>query len=163
MAKNESSSIAKLAKSMLAIIFIVAASVGGTMLYNGTIQFGAVNAAGTENTASEQSAVLPSPIFTPLEPFTVTLRGERSNRILYVAITLRVPDEASRRTLVNYMPEVRDRILRKLAEQNAEQVQTVEGRAALVQILTRDLEAAYSPEPRGPTISAVLFTAFVVQ
>src|SRR3546814_17253367 len=65
--------------------------------------------------------------------------------------------------IMNYMPEVRDRILSRLAEQKPDYVQTVEGRNALVQLLTQDLEAPYLPQPRGPLINGVLFTAFVLQ
>src|SRR3546814_2761828 len=54
--------------------------------------------------------------------------------------------------IMNYMPEVRDRILSRLAEQKPDYVQTVEGRNALVQLLTKDLEAPYLPQPRGPLI-----------
>src|SRR5690606_27455505 len=106
---------------------------------------------------------LAKPIFTPLEPFTVTLRTEHGTRILYMAITLRMADETSRRLIVEFMPEVRDRILRKLAEQNAEQIQTPEGRARLVSLLSSELEQPYHPEPQGPRLTSVLFTAFVIQ
>lgn len=159
MAKNEPSAIAKLVKSMLAIILIVVASVGATLFLYDKIGNGSASAEATP----DKPAPLPTPIFTPLEPFTVTLRGDSSSRILYVAVTLRVADEDSRRMIVNYMPEVRDRILSKLAEQKPDYVQTAEGRAALVLALTKDLEAPYLPQPRGPLINGVLFTAFVIQ
>ncbi|UYO94973.1 flagellar basal body-associated FliL family protein [Pollutimonas sp. M17] len=159
MAKNEPSAFAKLIKSILAIVLIVVASVGTTLFLYDKIGGNTVDAEATP----EKPAPLPTPIFTPLEPFTVTLRGDTGNRILYVAITIRVADEDSRRMIVNYMPEVRDRILRKLSEQKPDYVQTAEGRTALVQALTKDLEAPYLPQPRGPLINGVLFTAFVIQ
>src|SRR3546814_764573 len=125
MAKNEPSAIAKLVKSMLAIILIVVASVGATLFL-----YDKISSNPTSVEASPDKPVpLPTPIFSPLEPFTVTLRGETSSRILYVAITLRVADEESRRMIMNYMPEVRDRILSRLAEQKPDYVQTVEGRS----------------------------------
>lgn len=159
MAKKEPGAFAKLIKSLLAIVLIVAASVGTTLfLYD---KMGGATA--SAEPTPEKPVNLPSPIFTPLEPFTVTLRGETGNRILYVAITLRLADEDSRRMIVSYMPEVRDRILRKLSEQKPEYVQTIEGRAKLVQLVAKDLEAPYQPQPRGPSIEAVLFTAFVIQ
>jgi flagellar FliL protein len=113
--------------------------------------------------AEAPPVALPNPIFTPLEPFTVTLRNEQTSRILYVAITLRVTDELSRRQLNQYMPEVRDRTLRLLAEQKADHVQTPQGRSELVNGLLAALKAPYAPHPTGPAIENVLFTAFVVQ
>lgn len=165
MPKNESSKIGQLVKSVLSIVLIVVASIGATLFYfdRSGIALG-LNTASAEVPAEQQPAApLPNPIFEPLEPFTVTLRNERGNRILYVAVTLRVPDETSRRMIVNYMPEVRDRILRDLSEQQADYIQTTEGRAALVRALTQTLQAPYAPQPTGPVITSVLFTAFVIQ
>lgn len=116
-----------------------------------------------EAQSAEKDAPLPAPIFAELEPFTVTLHGESRNRILYVAITLRLADTSSHKIVIDYMPEVRDRILKTLAAQGTEQVQSPEGRAALVVQLKSALEAPFTPQPTGPRVADVLFTAFVVQ
>lgn len=145
-------------KTILGVILIVAASVGATLFYS-TRAAPAVNA----ETRLSAPAPLPGPIFVPLEPFTVTLRNESITRILYVAITLRVADEESRHLLGTYMPEVRNRVLLELSTQSPVAVQTPEGRTQLATNLTKVLEAPYVPQPRGPSISNVLFTAFVVQ
>lgn len=147
-------------KSILAVLVIIGASVGATLLY--------ANQAGLARTTAEKPnepvpVILPDPIFLPLEPFTVTLRNSQTSRILYVAITLRLADQASSRQLSRYMPEVRNRVLSTLSEQSPQDVQTPDGRARLVQTLTRELQAPYQPEPLGPDVSSVLFTAFVVQ
>jgi len=160
MAKNEPQKIAKLVKSLAAIVLIVAASVGGTLFYSTRVGQTASSDKAAPEPKPETAA---KPIFTPLEPFTVTLRTERNNRILYVAITLRLEDEPSRRLIVEYMPEVRDRILRVLSEQKADHVQTPEGRASLVALIKEKIEEPYLPQPQGPGINAVLFTAFVIQ
>lgn len=159
MAKNQPSSIAKLLTTMLAIAFIVAASVGATLFYSSNTDF----ITSLVEKPEVKAEPLAKPIFTPLEPFTVTLRTDHGTRILYMAITLRMADETSRRLIVEFMPEVRDRILRKLAEQNAEHIQTPEGRARLVSLLSSELEQPYHPEPYGPRLTGVLFTAFVIQ
>lgn len=165
MAKSEPSKAFKMIKTMLAVIIIVAASIGGTLLYYKNTGFGQANAEFSESrpAVAEKAVPLPVPIFTPLEPFTVTVRNEQSQRILYVAITLRLANESSRRIVTEYMPEVRDRVLRKLSEQRPDHVQTPEGRQALVQILTSTLQDPYMPHNKGPDITSVLFTAFVVQ
>ncbi|SHI19046.1 flagellar basal body-associated FliL family protein [Pollutimonas bauzanensis] len=166
MAKSEPNKILKAIKTLFLVALIIAASVGATFLYYQQTGFGLANAEIPEEAipAARKAAVqLPAPIFTPLEPFTVTVRNEQTQRILYVAITLRMTDEASRRMVTEYMPEVRDRVLRKLAEQQPDRVQTPEGRQALVQSLSASLQEPYLPHNKGPDITSVLFTAFVVQ
>lgn len=150
-------------KILLAIVLIAAASIGATMFYYEKVGFEQANAETPQAQPVAKATPLPAPIFSPLEPFTVTIRNEQSQRILYVAITLRLTDEASRRLINEYMPEVRDRALRKLAEQTPDVVQTPEGRRALVQSLTASLQQPYLPHNKGPDITSVLFTAFVVQ
>ena len=160
MAKNKSNKASTVVKVALGVLLIVAASVAGTLFYYN--QMGS-SAATTNDITSQPPAVLSAPIFSPLEPFTVTLNDEAGGRVLYVAITLRVINEASHKIIQEYMPEVRDRVLRELATQNPEQVQTIAGREALVNKLTTILQQPYLPHTTGPQINSVLFTAFVVQ
>jgi len=152
----------KLLLWLLLIVLVIGASVAATYFFFQKTGLPIGNSQ-AETTASAPPVPLPSPIFAPLDPFTVTLRDERSTRILYIAITLRLVDEASRNMIHEYMPEVRDRVLRLLSVQNPAYVQTPEGRKKLVAELTQLLQQPYLPQPRGPEISAVLFTAFVVQ
>jgi len=104
------------------------------------------------------------PIFLPLEPFTVTLRDNDSlNRILYVEITLRTGDEASKLHLEQYMPEVRNRIITALSSYSPSFLQTNDGRATLAREIQVSLQEPYEPDPTKAKLSSVLFTAFVIQ
>jgi flagellar FliL protein len=153
----------RLLKLTLLLVVIIGATIGGTMLFlskQGT-SLAQIVALGTKTAAP--AAKIPDPIFAELEPFTVTLHGEYRNHILYVAITLRLADQPSRKIIGDYMPEVRDRILKVLAAQDSNQVQTTEGREALVNTLKTSLQAPFAPQPSGPDIANVLFTAFVIQ
>lgn len=163
MANNKSGGVFKTIKTLFVVALIVAASVGATLFYSDKTSLASATATMTSAPAEVAPMSLPTPIFTPLEPFTVTLRNEQTSRILYVAITLRVADELSRRQINQYMPEVRDRALRMLAEQKPDHVQTPQGRAELVNGLMTTLRSPYAPQPTGPAIESVLFTAFVVQ
>lgn len=152
----------RILKLILMLVIVIGASVGGTMFFlsdSGT----SIAALSAKTPVTEASVPMPAPIFAELEPFTVTLHGETRNRILYVAITLRLGNEASRKVVTDYMPEVRDRILKTLAAQGVEQVQTPDGRAGLVGQLKTALEQPFAPLPTGPQLADVLFTAFVVQ
>jgi len=153
----------KLFKTILLILAVVAATVAATAYYlNGsTAASAAVSPGGS--TAAPQKAAIPNPIFLPLEAFTVTLHDRNSSRILYLEITIRLGDLASRGQLVEYMPEVRNRILAELSRHTPDAVQTPDGRAALTESLRSAIAQRYHPELRGPDLRSVLFTAFVVQ
>jgi len=158
----------RLLKFLLLLIIVIGASVGATMWF--TSRDNAPGAPVAAAPAGEPAAqapaappVVPAPIFAELDPFTVTLYGETRNRILYTAITLRLGDEASRKQITDYMPEVRDRILKVLSAQQLPIIQTPEGRQALVGALKATLSTPFAAQLAGPQIADVLFTAFVVQ
>jgi Flagellar basal body-associated protein len=156
--------IGKLLLALILIALVIGASVAATyFIFQRTGMLNGSASAAEPAMEPRQPVQLPAPVFAALEPFTVTLREERGTRILYVAITLRLVDDVSRNIINEYMPEVRDRVLRLLSVQNPNYVQTPEGRERLVHDLTDILQRPYMPQPRGPEISAVLFTAFVVQ
>jgi len=107
---------------------------------------------------------VPAPIFLDLDPFTTILHDAQGRRrVLYTATTLRLGNDEARTILTEYMPEVRDRILRTLSEQDPITVQTPDGRTRLAQALINTLEAPYHPHLPAPHVYGVLFTAFVVQ
>lgn len=155
----------RLLKFILLLIVIIGASIGGTMLFMNRGSLSSPSTAPATNTApaAVTPPVVPAPIFAELEPFTVTLYGEVRNRILYTAITLRLADEASRKQIQDYMPEVRDRILKVLSAQELARIQTPQGRQALSDALKADLSRPFAPQLPGPHVADVLFTAFVVQ
>lgn len=148
----------RLLKLVLLLVVAISVSIGGTIFFMGR------TAATTPAPQAEDARpVVPAPIFANLEPFTVTLYGQARNRILYTAITLRLGDEESHRQIQDYMPEVRDRILKVLSIQDMTSVQTAEGRSALAQAIRISLEPAFAAQLPAPQLADVLFTAFVVQ
>ena len=158
----------RLLKFILLLIVVIGASVGATMWFTSRDSTPAPAGAAVAGEAAAAPApvappVVPAPIFAELDPFTVTLYGETRNRILYTAITLRLGDEASRKQITDYMPEVRDRILKVLSAQQLPVIQTAEGRQALVESLKSGLTTPFAAQLAGPQVTDVLFTAFVVQ
>jgi flagellar FliL protein len=106
---------------------------------------------------------VPAPIFIPIAPFTVTVQSADRERIVHVAITLRVADEQSRQRLEKYMPEVRSRILMLLSAQTPEGVSTPQGKVDLSNAIMKVVNKPFSPLPDGQYVTDVLFTEFVVQ
>lgn len=158
--KSASGKFATTLRNMFLAGLLVAVSVAATLFLQDKIQLTPANADTSQDT---RPPVMLDPLFTSLEPFTVSLRDDHGNRVLYVGITLRVEDEASRKMLNTFMPEVRDRVLATLTQQSTIQIQGPNGREALAAQLQAELTKPYHPNPQGPRISRVLFTAFVVQ
>jgi flagellar FliL protein len=150
----------KLLKLSLFVIAIIAATLGSTFYF---LHATGMLATSNAETVKKEEPAPSKPIFLPLDPFTVTLRGANTNRILYVEITLRLTDDKSREHLREYMPEVRNRIIAELTRNNPEFLQTNEGRERLSTDIAQALQAAYLPDPYKPGVSNVLFTAFVIQ
>ncbi|WP_459618401.1 flagellar basal body-associated FliL family protein [Bordetella sp. 2513F-2] len=161
---------------LLLLTIVAAASVAGTWFFmnwkqsrdTNPVQLGVgqpsrqpVTASFTEAPAAP--AAVPSPIFIALEPFTVTVEGAQSERVLHAGITLRVGEEQSRIRIEKYMPEVRSRILMLLSAQTPESLRTAEGRNAIAEAVAREVNKPFSPLPDGQYVTDVLFTEFVVQ
>lgn len=166
MPKKESSALMKWVVLIVVLVVLIVGSIFGTLFLakKFDIDLGLGSVAAADAKPADQPQVPPAaPIFVPLDPFTVTLKTETRSRILYTGITVRVENERARTILLDYMPEVRDRILRLLATQNVDYIQTPDGRSALVAALKAELQKPFSPLPSGPQISDVLFTAFVIQ
>lgn len=150
-------------KNILLAAILIVVSAGTTLFVQDRFLSNGVIVAEPEARREAAPVNIPEPLFTSLEPFTVTLPDEYTSRVLYVGITLRVEDEASRKMLNVYMPEVRDRILATLTNQTAMEVQAPGGRERLSEAIQETISRPYHPNPEGPRVSRVLFTAFVVQ
>lgn len=156
----------RLLKLIVLLVVVIGAAIGGTIFFMNRNSGGSTQAIASAALAAQPPAaapVVPRPIFAELDPFTVTLYGETRNRILYTAITLRMGDEASRKQIQDYMPEVRDRILKVLSTQQLPVIQTAQGRQALADSVKAALSRPFVAQLAGPHVADVLFTAFVVQ
>lgn len=163
---------------LLVLLIVAAASVATTWMITTRSQRQPANAAVQINVGQAQQpgatpttfvpppaapAAVPAPIFIPIEPFTVTVQSANAERMLHVALTLRVSDEQSRQRIEKYMPEVRSRILLLASSQTPESVQTPQGKTDLANAIIKAVNKPFSPIPDGQYVTDVLFTAFVVQ
>jgi len=176
MSKSEQTSANKpssgMMKTVIVMLCIILVTIGATLYFAAPqalpswMPFTA-SAVATEHkpvAVQPPPVVVPAPIFLELEPFTVTLRdAQNRRRVLYVALTLRVGSQTDSDMFTEYMPAVRDRILRKLLGQDPVEVQTPHGRMQLAQALIHTLQIPYHPQLSAPSVHDVLFTAFVVQ
>ena len=103
----------------------------------------------------------PAPVFFALDTFTVNL-GD-ADRVLYIGITLRMKDEATRSRLNEYLPEVRSRLLLLFSRQNAATLATEEGKQQLINAIKETLATPLVVGQPKQVVTDVLYTAFILR
>lgn len=140
----------------LALVIVTGAAIGGTYLFVNNPN------AGTKPVAAAKAAPPPKPVFVPIEPFTANLQDGRG-RILYVRIALKVDDDVQASRLTEHMPQVRNRILLLLADTQAEQLTSADGKQMLANKLQVSLVQPFVEDSDPIGVQDVLFTDFIVQ
>ncbi|MGX9742323.1 flagellar basal body-associated protein FliL [Pseudocitrobacter corydidari] len=102
-----------------------------------------------------------APVFFALDTFTVNL-GD-ADRVLYLGITLRLKDEATRARLSEYLPEVRSRLLLLLSRQDATQLATDAGKQKLAAAIKETLSTPLIAGHPQQDVTDVLYTAFILR
>jgi flagellar FliL protein len=103
------------------------------------------------------------PVFVNLEPFTVNLASEGSDRYLQTTIVMQMSDDKAAEAMKVYMPVIRNRVLMLLSSKRPSEIESVEGKQKLVTELVaaaRETVPGSTPE-RGAT--GALFSSFVIQ
>ncbi len=110
---------------------------------------------------TKRSNASPSPVFYALDTFTVNL-GD-ADRVLYIGITLRLKDEATRSRLSEYLPEVRSRLLLLFSRQDAAVLATEEGKKNLIAEIKTTLSTPLVAGQPKQDVTDVLYTAFILR
>lgn len=118
-----------------------------------------------EGTVSEKPKPPAAPVFMPLDTFTVNLQTPTNDpdRVLYIGLTLRLPDEETRTTLSGYLPEVRSRLLLLLSRQTPDQLASEAGKQQLIGQIKDVLRPSMVPGQPDQKVTDVLFTAFILR
>ena len=117
----------------------------------------------SKHSSTEAVVKVEEPIFIPLEPFTVNLQPNGRNRFLHVAITLKMVDPKSQAQVVQYLPEVRSRVLTVLSNREGDTLATPEDKAKLSAELMKSLNQSFAPNLPQQKIASVMFTTFMLQ
>lgn len=112
-------------------------------------------------TTKRSNASCPPPVFYALDTFTVNL-GD-ADRVLYIGITLRLKDEATRSRLSEYLPEVRSRLLLLFSRQDAAVLATEEGKKNLIAEIKTTLSTPLVAGQPKQDVTDVLYTAFILR
>jgi flagellar FliL protein len=100
----------------------------------------------TEDVAAAEVAAAPesrpTPLFVPLDPFTVNLADRNADRYVQVGITLEVDSSRTGDQIKTYMPAIRNNILMAIADRTAADLQAREGKAQLAERVRREASRA---------------------
>lgn len=112
-------------------------------------------------TAANEPPPPPAPVFFALDTFTVNL-GD-ADRVLYIGVTLRLKDEATRTRLNEYLPEVRSRLLLLFSRQDAAVLSTEDGKQKLIAAIKETLSPPLVAGQPKQDVTDVLYTAFILR
>ena len=103
------------------------------------------------------------PEFVPVEQFVVNLQPENGEQYLQVQFTLQVNGPEQVELIKAHMANVRNRVLMLLSAKRASEISTVEGKQQLAAEIVAALNAPFVDKGEPQDITAVLFTAFIIQ
>lgn len=112
-------------------------------------------------TAANEPPPPPAPVFFALDTFTVNL-GD-ADRVLYIGVTLRLKDAATRARLNEYLPEVRSRLLLLFSRQDAAVLSTEDGKQKLIAAIKETLSPPLVAGQPKQDVTDVLYTAFILR
>jgi flagellar FliL protein len=102
-----------------------------------------------------------TPIFMPLDTFTVNLQG--GEQYLQTDITLQFYSQEQVDLLKLHMPRVRSRLLTLLSSQSAETLATEADKKKLAAAVLAQVKEPFEPKGKPQEVIDVLFTSFVIQ
>jgi flagellar FliL protein len=127
----------------------------------------AAAAAGTSyylgNQRNANAALPAAPLFVALEPMTVNLQPNGRSRFLHAAVTLKVPDAQTQALVIEYLPEVRSRLLTVLSNRASDALIVPEEKTKLAADIMVALNQPLVANLPPLKISSVMFTTFMLQ
>lgn len=164
----------KLVIIILAVVVLLVAAAGAFLVLNQR-----------KNEADEdaKAAVVVVPTFLPLENLVVNLADPGGDRFIQLGITLELRDEKVAERVKQYMPSIRDAILRLVSQHTAEDLLGREGKEQLALAIRKEVarpltgdtrrsrvqddedgfeDDAPRRKPAAP-VRRVLFSSFIIQ
>jgi flagellar FliL protein len=169
----------KLIIIIAAALLLVLTASGGAAYYWLRVRHAVPEA--TENDLAEAPAPEPrkkearrsTPVFLPLDLFTVNLADREAERYAQVGVTLEVADTKTSDQLKAYMPVIRNDILMLLAHKRAAELQERAGKVALAREIRRAALKPLATDTSDPPpadadaddepVRAVHFSSFIIQ
>ena len=140
--------------------------IAGLMVLVGLISGGAGYLLGSSHVLKhgDEAARAETPILVPLEPFTVNLKSDDGrNRFLHIGLSVKAADERSQKQAMQYLPEVRSRVLILLSNRQADSLAAPGDRTRLAAEVLQALNKPLAPDQVPPRFTDVAFTTFMIQ
>ncbi|MEE9332034.1 MAG: flagellar basal body-associated protein FliL [Methylophilaceae bacterium] len=154
----------KKSKKKLIIIIVAALVLIGGGLAAWLLMGGESDDHGEDGEAEQhEEVVVKEPIFIKLDTFTVNLNPDEGEKFLQVDITLNTTESHDADHIEKYMPQVRNRVLMILTSKLASEISSMEGKEALSEELTEQVNEPYGEGSEPLSIAEVFFTSFVIQ
>jgi len=120
---------------------------------------------GRKAVTSEAAApvVAEKPIYVTMEPLTVNLQADGRAKFLHVGMALKVRNAQASSQLLEFMPELRSRVLLLLSNRAPESLMSTEDRLRLSEEIRSELNRPLGDNLPGQGIASISFNTFVVQ
>jgi flagellar FliL protein len=150
-------------KKKLILIFAVAALLvlvvgGGAAAWLLKKNAGASDAEAEGDEAATPAAVRrhggATPVFVPLDPFTVNLADRQADRYAQVGITLEIEDAKTGDEIKAFMPAIRNNVLMAIGDRTAADLLGREGKALLAERIRREASRALGYEVDDQALGA---------
>lgn len=103
------------------------------------------------------------PVFVNLEPFTVNLTSEGSDRYLQTTIVLQASDDKAAESIKVYMPVIRNKVLMVLSSKRPSDIDSGEGKHKLTAEIVAAVREAVPGSTAASGATGVLLSSFVIQ
>ena len=115
-------------------------------------------------TAAEAAApVIEKPIYVTVEPLTVNLQGEGRPKFLHMGMALKVRNAQASAQLLEYMPELRSRVLLLLSNRTPDSLMSTDDRIRLAEEIRTELNRPLGENLPAQGVVSISFNTFVVQ
>lgn len=149
------------------VVLIMTLSVAGTWFLLSSADSAGTESSQTEGPGMKDGAMMttdgPAMYLAMQPPFVVNYTSGARTRFLQLELSLVSRSPAAIDTANAHMPLIRNNLLDVLARQDFDELQTMEGKQALVEELTAAVQAVMQEKLGHPGIETVLFRSFVMQ
>ena len=158
-AANAAAPAPRSSKLLIGLLIGVSLIAAGAVAY----VFVGPKAAASHEAAAPKPPAPEKPIFVTLEPFTVNLQSEGRSKFLHVGIALKVRDEPAKAQIVEFMPELRSRMLMMVSYRQPDSLMSIEDKGKLPDETREALNRPLGEHLPPQSVTGVAFNTFVVQ
>ena len=161
---------------VIGVVVLAVAGAGAFLMLKKNKSADAAEGAETAEAAHEDKNHEQPPVYVKLESFTTNLTPEggdqpssAAGQYIQVVVEMKVEDAKAGEELKNYMPEIRNNILRLLSARKASQLSATEGKDLLASEIRDNVNAVINPGEKKPgkpakgPVQSVLFSSFIIQ